>query len=257
MKTFCLIILILLIIKNNKVFGECEFKSGIRSQYGTCLGPVDVIKAKRKEYRLLNYGCAIDKVPFTDVNNEIKCGDCIPRTNGNWRFEGIPTKFHYFKRETCKTNQKGKTECFESKLSITSPLYFCSVNEYCSEYGECKPMAQLDNYKQKCNFTDPNPCGTLGLKCIANQCIICKNDLQHFPNSQTSMLESAYCVNGKYTMSKWKQLVQPKQFFTFFTLLVIIYLLIYFTGLPIWIGKRIKSEICKRKITKYTRKNYY
>lgn len=224
-------------------FPNCVYDpEGNPPRPGLCKGPLMRNLAKRHAVRALNRGCDLAQVFFVanGLTNQTRCGECVPGTNGNWRFSGVPSEWSRILHvQHCYRDPLlSILKCDSPLVSVTTPYFFCGINEFCNDDGRCVPMAESSLLDRPCAAqnapsslrarqaakTDDasarnravlaqepeaegmDMCGAHGLACVSGACRVCAdNSLQrHNADRTQSSAYSGYCLNGRYTMSKWR-----------------------------------------------------
>eukprot|EP00698_Gefionella_okellyi_P011261 TRINITY_DN2965_c0_g2_i1.p1 TRINITY_DN2965_c0_g2~~TRINITY_DN2965_c0_g2_i1.p1 ORF type:complete len:306 (+),score=48.81 TRINITY_DN2965_c0_g2_i1:39-956(+) len=177
---------------------NCAYSDLTPPAAGVCSGPITRTAARRAATPV-NRGCASDQVFYAKDGNprDIRCGACIPGTDGNWRFTGV-TQGYMTDVQTCDSQSR---ICSAPQLSATNPLLFCGVNEYCTDDAQCADITTSPLYMTVCN--DQLPCGP-GLSCLAGRCQICLEGKQPPVSlTQDAKLLPMRCVNGKFVTTEW------------------------------------------------------
>ncbi|KAJ5067582.1 hypothetical protein M0811_02770 [Anaeramoeba ignava] len=230
----------------NYIFANlCYYSNGIGPLAGNCEGPIQRIEAKRKDFSNINHGCSIDQMFFNSGNNQIKCGNCIPGSNGNWRVNGTPSIFSHLVVKYLESTPQNIIKTKIASITATSPSVFCKLNQYCSESAECVDLKDHPLYNHFCDPNIQDSCGFEGLQCIDSKCKICKTIRSHFNDLivRNQAMQTVWCVAGRYTTNKWIIMFQdPQKFFFFLLGLIYIYFLLKWIGFWKWIKTKIQNR---------------
>lgn len=157
----------------------------------------------------------MNKVPIStsqgSFSTEVKCGECVPGTHGNYAF---------FNQDYVRIVTKDST----TVMKITDDLQFlyssnrftgtCPFNHYCTSEGKCAHMRTLPNYLAACKTSvapiseETLTCGGMGLRCLDGKCKVCDDNsavvrplraqLTSVDPKQIRTWIPAYCIAGEY-----------------------------------------------------------
>lgn len=234
----------------NQTESGCLFGNGQAPSSGQCEGPLSRVFAKRNHIEFINRGCKMHQIFFADPNYltsnssfeqtsrtlGIKCGECIPGTNGNI---GILDRLLSYESQLsiqlCKSAGYNQVECSTTSQPFA---YQCPFNQFCTSEGTCKPLSMHPLYNQPCRIasdllqfgsTNDRLCGGEGLSCIQGTCQVCYErswlrpfaSYFHLFRSQSNTISSvrnwtlvsldALCVSGQLEVSNWARMIAGLQ----------------------------------------------
>ncbi|ELR21127.1 uncharacterized protein ACA1_283240 [Acanthamoeba castellanii str. Neff] len=158
---------------------------------------------------------------FSSTSSPRECGQCVPGTTGQWRVLGAASDGKVRVRY-CPAPQPGyeRPEC-QARDAVRNPSgYYCGINEYCTEGGQCRALKAAPRYGGECQGGSAvDDCG-VGLHCIYHRCTICEEgtsvDLSLQRNFEIRVTQ-AVCSDGEYLIvTSWRLFsTKPQAIFLF------------------------------------------
>jgi hypothetical protein len=125
--------------------------------------------------KTLNERVQQNEMFFSSTSSPRECGQCVPGTTGQWRVLGAASDGKVRVRY-CPAPQPGyqSPEC-QARDAVRNPSgYYCGINEYCTEGGQCRALKAAPRYGGECQGGSAvDDCG-VGLQCIYHRCTICE-----------------------------------------------------------------------------------
>src|SRR3989338_2189745 len=124
------------------VCSSCVYSRGIKS--GSCSGIIESSISLRNDFSFLNKGCPINNVfYYPSASANPICAECIPTSLL------YSNRILNYKITVCKQTTIGRV-CGQPQDSLIND-YQCSIGDYCSEEGACKPLESHPLVGESCS----------------------------------------------------------------------------------------------------------